>query len=464
MSKIVLIIEPSIAVRGIAESLLRQAGLNVISVETADNAKQVLQDSKIDLILVSSDISDSQGQPFYEAVGAVPGGSSVPLLVLHDASSGQSINFPQEVIINKPFTPRDFMSSVAAFTGEDTKVPGDTPFEGDNIEDDMIDAALGIDKIEVDGSEVIGNDTGVYRINNKKVTNGSMVGYEYKAQNDDSTVTKKKSGNINIPEKNVKQPQAKDQSASEENQEDVQTPEQPEEKHEFLGADSSKLKAKPDNQLSESSKIEIVTDQFGITVPEEPAETESGDHDYNWFIKELKNEGKEPKTSSSDSGTINISKPEEVLNPSAPAPASQPPQAQTPQSKTTPIEQPQSKPASKQHVADKVKSGDSQSEAVDKFISEFKKEMEKITTDDDPQIPVANIPPQESTPDKSQDKLQWDENLEDLGEPELKNLSRELVNTISKQVAAKIVDLVDEDKVYALLKIAIADFIKSRGK
>ncbi|MEE9441861.1 MAG: hypothetical protein V3V99_04265 [candidate division Zixibacteria bacterium] len=465
MSKIVLIIEPSIAVRGIAESLLRQGGLNVISVETAENARQVLQDSKIDLILISSDVCDSQGQPFYEAIGSIPGGNSVPLLVLHDASSGQTLNFPQEVIINKPFTPRDFMSSVVAFTGQETQIPGQAPFDGNDIEDNVIDAALGIEKIEVDGSEVIGNDTGVFRLHNKKVTEGSMVGFEYKEQVDDSTITTKKNDSVNIPVKNVQQPQATGQSPSQKKQQEDTPSEQTEERPEFLGTDSAKLRSQAANQLSESSKIEIVTDQFGITSPEKPMETDSDDHDYNWFINELKNEGKEgPKASTDDSGSLNIAKPEESLSPSAPAPASQPPQAQAPRTHSIPVEQPQATPAAAQPELKKETPIKSQSEAVEKFISEFKKEMEKISTDDEPRIPVTNIPPRDTTSSKSKDKIQWDENLEDIAEPELKNLSRELIKAISQQVANKMVALLDEEKVYLLLREAITDFMRQRGK
>ncbi|MFH1700369.1 MAG: hypothetical protein ABIE07_07245 [Candidatus Zixiibacteriota bacterium] len=460
MSKIVLIIEPSIAVRGIAESLLRQGGLNVISVDTVEDAKQILQDSKIALILVSSEVYDGQGQPFYEVVGSIPGGNSVPLLVLHDASSGQTINFPQEVIINKPFTPREFMSSVAAFTGQNTQIPGQTPFDGNDIEDDIIDTALGIDKIEVDGSEVIGGDTGVYRLHNKRNAKESMVGYDYKEPVDDRAIAAKKNDSAKVPEINVRQQQKTNQAPEQKKQLDEKPMEISEENGEFLGADSAKLRQASANQLTESSKIEIISDQFGIMSPDEPLETDSDDHDYGWFINELKKDGRdEPKAISDDSGSLEVSKMEESLNPSAPAPASQPPRIQS-----IPVE---SNPATHKAFQPKIKKeipGSSQSQAIEKFISEFKKEMEKISVDDELHIQEANIPPQDSESDKSQDNFQWDENLEDLPEPELKNLSHELIKAISRQVASKMVALLDEERIYQLFKEAIADFIRQKGK
>ena len=42
----------------------------------------------------------------------------------------------------------------------------------------------------------------------------------------------------------------------------------------------------------------------------------------------------------------------------------------------------------------------------------------KIAPEDEPGIPVENIPPAEVQPKKSSVELNWDENLEDLSEPE----------------------------------------------
>jgi len=66
MAKKVLIIESSLAVRGIAESLLRQNGYEVTAADTANTAREILDTGKADLILVGSDLIDEQGKPFYE--------------------------------------------------------------------------------------------------------------------------------------------------------------------------------------------------------------------------------------------------------------------------------------------------------------------------------------------------------------------------------------------------------------
>ena len=101
-------------------------------------------------------------------------------------------------------------------------------------------------------------------------------------------------------------------------------------------------------------------------------------------------------------------------------------------------------------------------EAVDKFISEFKEEMKKISPDDDLGIPVENIPPAETKPNKSSTELNWDENLEDLSEPEIRNLSKDMVNKIAENVSEKIVSKLDEDTIYTLFKEAINEYIKNK--
>lgn len=430
MAKRVLIVENSLAVRGIAESLLRQNGYDVVAADSAEAAKSILNDSKIDLLLVASDIVDGQGQKFYEFVGAGSSTATIPLLVFHDSTSGADLPFPPEAIIQKPFTPADFLSSISAFSGGgDTQSGTGAPFDGADFEDDIIDAALGLDKLDINDSEVIGNDTGVFRLHNKKKSTESMIGYEVENSDDDSSITNKNIDQINVPADTQQPQQPPPPQPPQQNQQSPaqQPPQATEDEAEFLGNDTKKLKGDP-KDLTESSKIEIITDQYGISIPEEELQPESEEddvHDYNWFINELKGEAEGKKKLEQ-------------------------PQASAPVKPQQPAPKPQQKPAA-----------GSKTDNVDDFISEFKKEMEKISDDFEPSLGVTNIPvsPGDDDPD-----LQWKESIADVPDDEIKTFSRELVSAIASGVAKRIMAELDEGRLYQIIKEVIDERIRSQFK
>lgn len=417
MSKKVLIVEQSLAVRGIAESLLRQYGFEVYTAGAAAQAQEILGSSKIDLLLVGSDVQAESGQHYFEALGADKATAMVPLLVLHDPATG-SLDYPPEAIVAKPFTPREFMEKVTVFGGapQPAAVPDAAPVKVLDLEDEIIDAALGLDKIEVSDAEVLGNDTGMYRIRNKKVTTESMIGYDYKSNTEDSAITKKKIDEINVPAE----------------------PGTPAKAGDFLGADSAKLKTRPAETMSASSKIEIVPDQYGIVRPEDIIEqtqsaSESSSHDYDWFVKEMKNAGSPnaaPTAVHGDSGSLRITSPSDLLSPSTPAPASTPapvPEAPALDSKPT-----------------------THAEAVGKFISEFRKEIEKIAGEAVPVTTAAEVVPKPEAPTTGQ--LNWIEALEKISPTEIRAISTELIAQVAAQIAERVAARLDPEMVYVILR------------
>lgn len=421
MSKKVLIVERSLAVRGIAESLLRQNGYEVLAAENSAAAREILHGSKIDLLIVASDIADKNEGRFFESLGNDNATAIIPLLILHDQTEGE-LAYPPEAIIGKPFTPREFLDKVSVFTGsQGVPVTTETsPFADSDLEDDLIDAALGLDKLDVDESEIMGNDTDVYRKQNQKVTPESMIGYEFKAQTDDATTSSKKIEQVNVPSDNA--PSGTKTSRPGENKSD-----------EFLGNDSNKVRRRPAETLSESSKIEIISDQYGMIVPPDEAESDiSGKtHDYDWFVNELQKEGPAADPAS-DSGSLAISPNSEGMEP-----VTKPTASVTP---PVPAEE----------------SVKSHNEAVDQFISEFKKEMEKISHEAVPDIPVTSIAPEETpvrekqVPSKS--TLAWEDAVEKLTPDLMQAFSRELIEAVSEKVAAQIISRLDPENVYKVLK------------
>jgi len=115
-------------------------------------------------------------------------------------------------------------------------------------------------------------------------------------------------------------------------------------------------------------------------------------------------------------------------------------------------------PAQKKKPADEKRKSKSDSkepethgEAIDKFITEFKKEVDKITGDTADQITVATIAADDSE-SPSPDDLNWEERLEKVSEDQIRLMSREIVHALAEQVAKQLVARVDPDVVYHLIK------------
>lgn len=447
MAKKVLLAEKSPAIRNIAESLLRQGGYEVLSAENIESAREILKDSKIDLLLISSDLDDSGGVKFYDVLGSDSATAMIPLLVLHDQAAG-SLAYPPEATINKPFTPREFIETVTAFSGGAGQIEtaSQTPFEGGDLEDDIIDAALGLDKLEVDNAEVMGNDTGVFRRANKKDINESMVGYDFKAPSDDSTITKRKEPEqINIPAETAS-PEAKaptptagaDQGKSKETAD-------------FLGADSAQMRRRPVNGMTASSKIEIVTDQYGLTdessIPApavEPDKKKNG-HDYSWFLKEMRESGVSPDSPPSDktgSDSLQISTTSEGLNPVAPPPKS--------------VIRPEVNPV----VEKSSPEGVTHNEAVDKFINEFKEEMQKISDEPVSEVSVPGRAANEPGRAGSGKSLAWEEAIEKITPAEMQAISQKIVDMVIGQVSERIKEVLTPETVTRIMERCINESLK----
>jgi len=434
MVKKVLIVESSLAVRGIAESLLRQNGYEVVAAETAAAAKEILSGSNIDLVLVASDIQDEDGQRYFEVLGADSSTAALPLLVLHDPSAGDEIAYPPEAIINKPFTPRDFLEAVSVFGEGKEANASASPLSNTDFEDALIDTALGLDKIEVDGAEVLDDGTFVNNEQNTKAQVESLIGYDAEVQSDESAKNHAEDiDSINVPPDTPDTPDTPE----------APTPAQPEKateaKPEFLGIHKD-APPKKQETLTESSKIEIVTDQFGISLPEESLQfhdnsDSGGTHDYDWFLKELRKEAEGGEAGGAkDAGTAGASGQKTSTPAGTPSPKNEPTHTQ----------------------------------AVDKFISEFKKEMEKIAGSDTPSnIEVTNIAPKEAAagPEKpkaaaTDENLSWEEGLERVTPAEIKVISRQLIGMMAGEIAAKIVARLDEDIIYHLIKESIDNLVQ----
>ncbi|UCG60560.1 MAG: hypothetical protein JSV52_09510 [Candidatus Zixiibacteriota bacterium] len=395
MHKRVLLAEESDTVRGAAESALRQNGFEVISVVSGDKALEVLELSRPDMIIVGTDLEGRGRKPLYEHVQENDQLSAVPLLLLADDQQ-KELPFPDEVIIRKPIEPKEFIDKVNNLAGKPAQTrsssDGPNPLSDATLEDDLLDAALGLDQIDVTESEVM--DKTQVPENQKKRQSG------------DGTDTDDLTDSGRVESLLIRDEHAEITHG---------TPE-----------------TRKEDPQSSSGKLEILNDQYGL-IDRQAANLENDDkaHDYNWFINEMQKDASGFPGGSSDSKTpaeeLNFSEPSSLVDPVTPPPE-----------------------------AKQSRSNDSAQSGVDKFIDEFKSEIEKIRSTEPESITVA----EDGKAGKSVGTLSWQDSLEKMTPEQINLFTREFINELAEKIAKLIAAKIDEEKLLIMLKREIIQSIE----
>jgi len=377
MHKRVLLAESSDTIRGVANSMLQQNGYEVISVSSAAKCLEVLNYSKPDILIVGSELNSDDQRLLYERITGDARFSSIPMLLLSQPDSPE-LPFPPELIISMPFDPRELLERVAIFTGQ-AQGGQELPLvvesaRADDNTDNVLDAALGLDQLEVTDSEVMDKTTG----------------------------TSSKKGN----------------GFSETGQ--VETNVIPEERSDIVQLSS---KSTIPHDFSASSKLDILTnsDQYSSSHADAMGQAREGEtHDYDWFINEMQN--KQDENSAVDSVSANkpdtidshmsITEPSELVDPITPPPGKQ---------------------------ADTV---------VEKFIDEFKKEIDKVRSDE----PESILLEAEAQPQKTVNQHKWQESLETIGPKQIDTFVRELSASLAERIADRVMSQLDSKKLLEIIR------------
>jgi len=388
MHKRVLLAESSDTIRGIANSMLRQNGYEVISVSSAAKGFEVLNYSKPDILIVGSELKSDDQRPFYERVTGDARFSSIPMLLLSQPDSPE-LPFPPELIISMPFDPREFLERVAIFSGqaqggEVSPLVIESAKTDDNT-DSVLDEAFGTDTIEVTDSEVMDRTTGI------RLKNG-----------DEFSETGK-----------------------------VETIVIPEEQSDIVQL-SPKSTIPPD--FSASGKLDILTnsDQYSSSHADGMGQTREGEtHDYDWFINEMQNKqdgnsavdsvsGNTPKAIDSH---MTINEPSALVDPITPPPGKQ---------------------------TDSV---------VEKFIDEFKKEIDKVRSDE----PESILLKAEAQPQKTVNQHKWQESLETIGAKQVDLFVRELSASLAEKIADIVMSQLDSKKLLEIIREEIKIHLQKKS-
>ncbi len=407
MHKRVLVAESAEAIRSVAETVLRQNGFEVISLPTVEKAQEVLQFSIPDVLIIGADLVAADGRPFYETIQADPRTASIPLL-LFDSTESEGLPFPDEVIISRPFDPRDFIQRVQVFSGQASgrkaSTAGSTQAADTDLDEELLDHALGLDQIHVTSSEVMDATTRVGKKAAAGESHESLVGMAHHGTEESSSDTGKVES-LMIRDDTIAPPGTTQQRA-----------------------------AAP--QKHGTGPIEILHDQYGISKsPALESEPIDENHDYDWFINAMRDEGVSPEHAPrTDPGAqhehLPIDNPSAAVDPHTPVSAAGTTQARAPHKPKT--------------------------AGVEKFIDEFREEMERIrTTEEPPQVVTVRDehPPGQSA---AAGEPGWQEQVERLGPADLAMFSRQFASELAAKIAEKIVSKIDGDKLMKLIAAEIA--------
>jgi hypothetical protein len=433
MRKKVLIAEQSDAIRSIAESILHQNGFDVISCSAGDKAKALIISEQPNLVIVGADIRDSEGSYLYDSLCDNKATSSIPLLLIEDPN-GNPVPYPPEVVLPRPFEPSDFMNKVSTFIGAGDAHPGEkitesSPFGEGAVDDELLDAALGIDEIEVEESEVM-NQTWTSRNLNKAAKAARKDAFDI------------------VQDANADKNDVADSG-----------------KVESLMIRDEQDKQKKADSMTESTKIQIDNDQYGMTASHEeaeaaPAEPKKDDHDYDWFLNEMQKDGTENKPPAKE--PLNETDPNLKVT--------------SPRDTLEPIGSPQTK----NDLSD-VSSG-----GVDEFISEFKKEMQQISTESDQQddkvaeskikkqfeSELGNIDSEPLRPapaetvsaasPKKTGAAVAEQPIAAIDPEEIRRMCTYLVELLAERLAKSIADKIDREEIYDILREELPHIISAK--
>lgn len=406
MRKRVLVAEESDTNRRIAETVLRQNGFEVVSVSSADKAKEVLQFARPDLIIVGGDLKTADGQPYFERLTENPKTASIPLM-LFDSAEQADLPFPPEVIIPSPFDPQEFVQRVTAFTGQGAAASPPNPLSQMHADDEFLDAALGLDRIDVTDSEVLDRTS----MPGKGIPIGKnserLVGFDH-VENDTEDLS---------DSSRVESVMMRDEKAE------------------------KKRPAPPAS--TQTSKLEIMEDQYGLSDPGAFKEQNNElNHDYDWFINSMREEVGEQGPKPAQPAQTKLTESARIRTITKPVPAENPFADLTDQSS-----------------AAQQGGGKRRNAGVDKFIDEFKKEIERIKTSESESIFIEETHKDSGGSDQG---LAWEETLEKVSPEQVEIFTRQLASELAEKIAAKIAAKIDPDRLMQLIKSEILAHYKNQ--
>ena len=416
MRKKVLVAEQSDATRSVAETVLRQNGFDVIAVADSKSALEAAEQVGPDLLIVGHELVQGE-RPVYDLLNDHPKTAEKPLLIFADAGKIPS-GMSGEMVIPRPFDPRDFLEKVLIFTGQKTAARTEA----------QQPAASGDESLD----DVLGNDTGSLQITDSEVMDQTtQIRRRKERQAREAQETQEASLNNPSKPRDLGETGRVDFINIEDDQTDIRR-------------SGNSRDQQPAAESSDDLNILDDQDQYSLssTSPGSLDDDDPGeDHDYHWFINEMQKEvGAQQANDETHTGTpalphnpndneLTFTNPSSTLEP------------------FNPSEHQATNPGLRGRSKKKDQDG-----TVEKFIDEFRREVEKFQADDETEQVTIRDEAQ-----KPKSEPDWEETIENISPEKAELFTRQLSADIADRIAARIVDKLDSEKLLQFIKAEIIE-------
>ena len=159
MPKTVLIADESITIRSVAESLLRGESLSVHSAADGHMALEIARAERPDLALIGERLAGLGGAELCKTLKSDPDLRSLPIILMRADGSGAACEYA-DAVLSKPFSPQSLLDAVHRFIDTEISQEGTAPVSvagpaDPRLEDELIDHALGLDEVGSAPGEVL---------------------------------------------------------------------------------------------------------------------------------------------------------------------------------------------------------------------------------------------------------------------------------------------------------------------
>jgi len=434
MSK-VLVADDSATIRGVAESLLRHNGYEVISTSDGGKALAMAKSQKPDLIFLDHVMPGKDGLSVCRELKADPQLRNIPVIMLLSAGEAREgekfLAAGASDYLFKPFVPKDFIEKaqkfLSPFAQRSVSARDTGKIAASSLLEEALSSATKEEGEELDLEKLLGaasskqleEETGKVPVVPPQKPSPSAEVERWGETNPDEMTIKLYSQEEKTKPKLHERPKAAERS---------KTGTGP------VKSDSDKLKLE-----KEKEDLILASNPFGLG--EEDLDlafgtggSQDAPHDYDWFLKEMQKESQAPSGPSKQ-----------------PAPAAPPPSRR--------------KEETSEELKLKVEEMGTSRLGYERFINEFKKEMMKLETEEKPVYGETKIDPQAVV--EAQQKVKTDKvkipsvpatsvpaTTPPPAAPALspEELVNQVVSAVVKEVAQRLSSQLDKEEILRLLQ------------
>jgi|GEM_PF-593571 len=423
----VLVADDSATIRGVAESLLRHNGYEVISTADGVKALAMAKSQNPDLIFLDHAMPGKEGLAVCRELKAESHTRNIPVIMLLGASEARDaekfLAAGASDYLFKPFVPKDFIEKAQKYLSPFTQSSNFTQDTGKIAGSSLLEEALssaGKEEEELDLEKLLGvasskqleEETGKVPLVPPEPTAKPSGSDVWGPSNPDEMTIKLYSHEEKIKPKPHERSRKSEMSKSAAGMEK---------------SDSDKLKLEKERERDD---LILAANPFGlgegdVDIAFDTTTSSEAPHDYDWFLKEMQNESTPP------------SPPKKPASPTPPAVSKR-------------------KEETSEELKLKVEELGTSRLGYERFINEFKKEMMKLETEEKPVYGETKMDPQavvEAQQKVKTDKVKIVSSPPPSAPPVVpEEWVNQIVSAVAREVAQRLTSQLDKEEIRRLLQ------------